>query len=99
LPDYDSGWINITDKAGQDITMDHDPNYDDVLVDITGQTAPGDSVHQIYFGLIFVSIPGWSQTYGGTGSDVGYSVVQKSDGKYAIIGYTNLFGVASPMYI
>ena len=88
LPDYDSGWVNITDKAGQYITLDHDLNYDDVLVDITGQTEPGDSVHQRYFGLIFVSTPGWSQTYGGTDYDYGQSVVQTSDGGYVITGYT-----------
>ena len=34
----------------------------------------------------------WSQTYGGTVADVGYSVVQTSDGGYAIIGQTWSFG-------
>jgi hypothetical protein len=30
----------------------------------------------------------WSKTYGGTDDDIGYSVVQTSDGGYAIAGYT-----------
>jgi hypothetical protein len=30
----------------------------------------------------------WSKTYGGTGNDDGYSVVQTSDGGYAIAGAT-----------
>jgi hypothetical protein len=34
----------------------------------------------------------WSKTYGGTGSDQGYVVIQTSDGGYAIIGITSSFG-------
>jgi predicted secreted protein len=34
----------------------------------------------------------WNQTYGGTGDDYAYSVVQTSDGGYALAGYTNSFG-------
>jgi hypothetical protein len=35
---------------------------------------------------------GWSQTYGGSGDDGAYSVVQTSDGGYALAGYTNSSG-------
>ena len=31
----------------------------------------------------------WNKTYGGIGNDYGYSVVQTSDGGYAIAGSTN----------
>jgi parallel beta-helix repeat protein len=34
----------------------------------------------------------WNKTYGGTGTDVAYSVVQASDGGYALAGYTTSFG-------
>ncbi|MFQ6068422.1 MAG: CARDB domain-containing protein [Candidatus Bathyarchaeia archaeon] len=35
----------------------------------------------------------WDKTYGGSSDDGAYSVVQTSDGGYAIAGYTNSFGV------
>ncbi len=34
----------------------------------------------------------WSKTFGGEGLDIGHSVLQTSEGGYAIIGYTNNFG-------
>jgi hypothetical protein len=34
----------------------------------------------------------WNKTYGGTGNDYGYSVVQTSDGGYALAGLTTSFG-------
>jgi len=37
----------------------------------------------------------WSQTYGGTGGDYAYDVVQTRDGGYAIVGYTNSYGAGS----
>ncbi len=37
----------------------------------------------------------WNQTYGGTGSDVGSSVVQASNGGYALAGSTSSFGAGS----
>jgi hypothetical protein len=34
----------------------------------------------------------WSQTYGGTESDYGRSVVETSDGGYAVAGHTDSYG-------
>ena len=34
----------------------------------------------------------WSQTYGGVGSDIAYSVIETADGGYAIAGSTTSFG-------
>jgi hypothetical protein len=35
----------------------------------------------------------WSQTYGGTGTDVAFSIITTLDGGYAIAGYTTSFGI------
>jgi predicted secreted protein len=40
----------------------------------------------------------WNRTYGGTGNDHGTSVVQSSDGGYAVSGYTNSFGAGNTDY-
>jgi hypothetical protein len=53
-----------------------------------------------FFGLLMflLAIPvaapsaGWSQTYGGTENDGALSLVQTSDGGYAMAGYTRSFG-------
>jgi hypothetical protein len=37
----------------------------------------------------------WNKTYGGTGDDVGHSVVQTSDGGFVAAGYTDSFGAGS----
>ncbi|MDG6223124.1 MAG: hypothetical protein QCH99_07690 [Candidatus Bathyarchaeota archaeon] len=37
----------------------------------------------------------WNQTYGGTNPDKAYSLVETSDGGYAIAGYTTSFGAGN----
>ncbi len=34
----------------------------------------------------------WNRTYGGNGTDMGYDLVQTSDGGYTFVGYTSSFG-------
>ncbi len=41
----------------------------------------------------------WSKTYGGTGYDYAFSVVQTSDGGFAIAGFTNSFGSVTPDFL
>jgi hypothetical protein len=37
-----------------------------------------------------VGVMQWNETYGGTGAEEAYSIIQTSDGGYALAGYTNL---------
>jgi hypothetical protein len=88
---HDSGWIDISDKAGQYFDVVHNLNSADVMVDITGKTTADGAVHQRNIGgTDFVA--GWNKTYGGTALDFAFSVIQTSDGGYAWTGYTRSFG-------
>jgi len=40
----------------------------------------------------------WAKTYGGDNEDVGKTVIQTSDGGYAIIGFTYSFGPGASNY-
>jgi len=50
-PDYDSGWVNITDKAGQYFNVTHSLNSTELIVDITGKVSANGGAHQRYLGL------------------------------------------------
>jgi len=43
-------------------------------------------------GILWVAATEWNKTYGGTGNDYAWSMVQTSDGGYAIAGYTRSYG-------
>jgi hypothetical protein len=81
-PTYDSGWVNITAKAGQYITLKPNLNTTNVIVDITGKQSLDANGGAL----------AWSKTYGGTNADYASSVVQTNDGGYAIAGYTSSYG-------
>lgn len=68
---------------------------------VAGQTALGAGVADFY--IVKLDVTGtlqWSRTVGGTGIDFAYSIVQTTDGGYAVAGRTNSFGAgADDMYI
>jgi hypothetical protein len=84
-PDYDSGWVDASNKTGQSFILQHSLNSNDLTVEIYGKTTITSGIHQRYLGLTEY-IPGWNRTYGGSKNDGGYSVVQTGDGGYAIAG-------------
>jgi hypothetical protein len=45
-----------------------------------------------FFVVVEASSTGWSQTYGGTARDEARSIVETSDGGYALAGHTRSFG-------
>lgn len=90
-PDYDSGWINITGKAGEFITVTHNLNTQDTITQITGKMTVDSGTHQKYYGLTGY-ITGWNKTYGGPGNDQASYLIKTSDGGYAMARYTTSFG-------
>jgi hypothetical protein len=93
--EYDSPWIDISDKQGQffDVTPGFNLETSTWFPRIYGKVAADTPVHQKYW--YGYDMPGWNKTYGGTSSDCGRSVVQTSDGGYALAGYTGSFGAGS----
>ena len=90
-PDYDSGWVDISGKAGQTFSLTHNLNTVDTIVYITGKASATTGVHQKYLGLTG-HIWGWNKTYGGISLDWGNSLVKTVDDGYAIAGYTSSYG-------
>jgi hypothetical protein len=81
-PTFDSGWVNITTKPGQYIPIMHGLNTTEVVVDIAGKRSLDPDGGAL----------AWSRTFGGADYDRAYSVVQTSDGGYAIAGSTWSYG-------
>ena len=85
--EYDSTWLNISNRCGQYINVDHGFNSTEIMVDISGKTSVDGGVHQRNLGGTGL-IPGWIQTYGGADMEFGYSGIQTGDGGYALTGFT-----------
>lgn len=84
VADYDSGWINITDKTGQYFNITHGLNSTDIIVDVTGKTTLDGGVHQRNLGgTDYVLDRGRTYVPGSA-----RSLVKTSDGGYVIAGYT-----------
>ena len=79
-------------EDGRDVLQTSDGGYI-----ITGQTnSYGNGIAD--FWLVKTDSTGnmqWNKTYGGTGSDMAYSVLLASDGGYVLAGCTNSFGNGS----
>ena len=91
-PAYDSGWVNITSLAGQNIVFTHNLATIDISVDMQGRTTATGGIHQKNIGLTAYS-SGWIKVYGGAGNDwaIGNNL-QTNDGGYLISGYTGSYG-------
>jgi hypothetical protein len=83
--DYDSGWVDISSLTGQSLTLNHNLNTNNTLVQIEGRDAAG-NIHQKYLGLDTSTVLGWSRTFGEVSSISGSSMVETSDGAYVITG-------------
>lgn len=94
---YDSGWIDVTGKCGQNITVTHglgitDWNNESIDVGIMGKANPNGGL------LRYLGLTGnieRSRTCGGTHTDYAYALVRTVDGGYALAGTTYSFGVGS----
>jgi len=93
-PTYDSGWMNITNKCGQYFTLAHNLNSTNLLIDIAGKVGADSGVHKRYLGGTNY-VTGLSKTYGGASDDNPRSVIQTSDGGYALVGWTYSYGAGS----
>ncbi len=80
--EHDSGWVDITDKAGQYFNITHNLNSTDVMVYIQGKTVIEGGVHQRLLGFVDY-MSGWSRAYQREYAQEAMSVVQTSDGGYA----------------
>ena len=102
-------WLVVTDDEGEELWS---RTYHNEEVDICYsaiQTANGGFALAGFTGLIDSGIQDfwlvrtdeegnelWSQTYGGVGFDMCQSVIQTTDGGYALAGFTDSFGENNP---
>jgi hypothetical protein len=87
-PTYDSGWINITGKAGAFFNVSHNLNSSDISVKITGKTRAEDQENTWPLASWDLK-PGFNLACGAK-NDGAFSVAQSADGGYAFFGYTSL---------
>jgi len=96
LTGYSAGWSKTyggtNNDFGRSVIRTSDGGY--ALAGYTYSSGAGNA--DVY--LVKLDSVGnmlWSKTYGGTGVDMGFSVVQTSDGGYAIGGETNSYGAGN----
>ncbi len=91
MPAFDSGWIDVTNEAGQYFEVVHNLNTTDIVVDIIGRASANGGPHQTNLGAVN-HVAGWNTIYGGSHDEEVYSLVKTVDGGYALAGYSSSFG-------
>jgi hypothetical protein len=74
---FDSGWIDLSAETSQSYTIAHNLGMSSDEMIIEARSR----------------MPSWNYTYGGASPEIAYSVVQTSDGGYAMAGYRGSSGV------
>jgi len=95
----DTLWTKTYGDTGYDYGYSVQQTSDSGYI-VAGLTNSFGNYYQIY--LIKTNATGdtlWTRTYGGSGSDWGYSVQQTSDGGYIITGTTTSFGNGYQVYL
>jgi len=97
----DTLWMRTYGGSNYDQGMSVVQTIDEGFI-VTGYTSSfGAGYTDVY--LIKTNVDGdtvWTRTYGGSNSDVGFSVVQTSDGGYIVAGATESFGAGgSDVYL
>lgn len=81
--EYDSDWIDISDKAGQYFNVTHNLNSTEIMVDIQGKRTMGGGIHQKYLGGSD-HVNGWEKTYGE--NQTFSAIAPTNDGGYILAG-------------
>jgi hypothetical protein len=95
----DTLWTRTYGGTGTDVGWSVRQTQDSGYI-VAGYTNSFGNNDQVY--LVKTNAQGgtlWTRTYGGTGTDRGYSVQQTSDGGYIVAGQTLSFGNASQVYL
>ena len=89
-PDYDSGWVDITDLKGKYFDITHNLGTDNIRVEINGKTTPDGSIHQ-RTGLSYRYNSSNDLTFKNTYSNLNQYIatgIQTNDG-YLLFAYPN----------
>lgn len=83
--EYDSGWLNISDKQGQYFNITHNLNTTGLIVQIWGRAETQGPFHKRLLELSGFA-PGWHKTYGTDLEESVKAAIQTSDQGYILAG-------------
>ncbi|MFA5033015.1 MAG: hypothetical protein WC614_08350 [bacterium] len=96
----DTVWTKTFGGTSTDCGYSVQQTFDSGFV-VTGTTHPfgagGGDVYLVKTNSLGDTL--WTRTFGGTSSDVGYSVRQTQDSGFIITGYTSSFGISGNIYL